>query len=227
MSALIDMTGKRFGRLTVTERAKGLPGRGIAMWRCKCDCGNETVCRGTHLRDGLIQSCGCQRRENSTKAKLKHGDAQGKHSRLYGVWQNMKNRCYNKNVRSYKDYGARGIKVCAEWINDYSSFKDWCYSNGYDDAAGYQQCTIDRIDNNSDYSPSNCKFSTAKEQAQNKRRRKSRNVEQYTLNGEYITTWPGCGFIERVTKRYRSKPIQSVCSGTRKTAYGYRWKYGE
>jgi hypothetical protein len=225
MSAIIDMTGKRFGRLIVIERAENRTNRKVAMWKCKCDCGKEVVCRGTHIRSGRTSSCGCLGIENATKAKLKHGDAQGKHARLYGVWCNMKNRCYHKKNKSYKNYGARGIRVCAEWFNDYSAFKEWCYSNGYDDTAEYQQCTIDRIDNDGDSSPSNCRFSTAKEQAANKRRRKAKSVEQYALSGEYITTWPGCSFIERVTRRYRSKPIQSACSGIRKTAYGYVWKY--
>ena len=225
MSRLNDLTGKRFGRLTVIERAENLPNRTNAMWHCVCDCGTEKNCRGAHLTREKILSCGCQGRENSIKAKLKHGDTQGEHSRLYGVWCNMKNRCYNKNVRSYENYGARGITVCDEWQNSFENFKAWAIENGYDyeKPSKYQQ--IERINNDGDYEPDNCTFATAKQQANNKRRRKEMSINQYTIDGKYITTWPGCGFIERATKRYKRCPISAACRGTRKTAYGYKWEY--
>ena len=126
-------------------------------------CGKEVERQlGTGKR---YQSCGCVRDKLAGESNTKHGNAKKGHkTRLYGTWCNMKVRCYNKNSDRYKDYGGRNIKIYKTWKNDFAEFRDWALNNGYE-----ENLTIDRIDNNKDYEPSNCKFSTYKEQNKNKR----------------------------------------------------------
>lgn len=174
---LIDLTGKRFGRLVVLSRAETK--RGQTFWNCKCDCGNIVSVNAYSLKIGETKSCGCLQKEIQSKNASKHNLSKTK---LYKLFRRMHERCYNKNCKSYKDYGGRGIKICEEWLNDFKKFYTWAYENGYDSTKNGNDCSIDRIDVNGDYSPINCRWITKKQQANNRR-----NSRYITYNGETHT----------------------------------------
>lgn len=175
-----NLVGQRFGRLIVIERY--ICDGKQPKWLCQCDCGNEKIVFGTHLKQGTTKSCGCLGKEmapeRGRKSKLgerslKHGDFG---TRLYGVWTAMKRRCQNPNVKHYKDYGGRGILVCSEW-QEYIPFKEWAMSSGYKEGL-----SLDRIDVNGNYEPSNCRWVTMFEQEQNRR-----NTVHIEYNGKMYT----------------------------------------
>ena len=193
-----DLTGKKFGRLTVVERAPDhiqSNGRRRIMWRCICDCGAETIVHGDNLKAGKVQSCKCMAIERMHEQFATHHQSDTK---LYNVWCSIKRRCYNPNSAYYEDYGGRGISMCDNWRNSFEEFALWANQSGYNDGL-----SIDRIDYNGDYGPSNCRWVTAKEQANNRRSNilisfngETHNIKQWSE----ITSIP----YSKLHQRYRA-----------------------
>ena len=161
-----EMIGQRFGRLIVIKKSENKSKDRRLLWTCKCECGTIRDFSGKLLRLGKTKSCGCLAKEICCHNSKKHGECQ---TRLYRVWASVKRRCDNPKTNSFSNYGGRGIKVCDEWLNNFTNFRDWAIKNGYNKDAKYGQCTLDRINPNGDYEPSNCRWINFKEQCRNKR----------------------------------------------------------
>jgi len=159
---LVDLTGKRFGRLMVKGRHPKNSSTGSPLWDCICDCGDVTVVWGKHLRRSATKSCGCLQRELAIKANTTHGEASGGElTRELVSWRGLKNRCLNMNAEKWENYGGRGIKICDRWKDDFKNFLE-------DMGRRPEGCSsIDRIDNDGDYEPGNCRWATHKQQAGN------------------------------------------------------------
>lgn len=171
-----EMVGQRFGRLVVVCRDCITASRG-SRWICACDCGKRVSVPQSSLRSRHTKSCGCLHDELSSQRMSAQNRSHGlSHTRMYGIWTDMKKRCNNKNHWAYSHYGGRGIGYADEW-ELFENFHEWSINNGYDDSL-----TLDRIDNNAGYSPANCRWATRKEQANNKS-----NTKKYTVNGGEYT----------------------------------------
>lgn len=180
----VNLAGKRFGRLIAVEIIPTDTRK--TFWLCQCDCGNTKKVRSDSLQCGAISSCGCLLREQARKNVVQNHKHKMSRTRIYTEWQGMKGRCYNEKSKNYPKWGGRGIKVCDEWLNDFEAFRDWALSNGYS-----ADLTLDRIDNDGDYSPDNCRWATNKEQCNNRR---SNIVVKY--EGKEYTLYQLCALLE-------------------------------
>ena len=161
---IIDITGKQFDRLTVLKRTTS-DQRGEARWICRCECGNETIVLGSNLRSGKTRSCGCLRFE------LPQGASHPKHgaykTREYSSWQHMRRRCLDQNNDKFHRYGGRGITICERW----NSFENFLADMGRRPPG----LTLDRINNDGNYEPGNCRWATSEEQASNHRMKRGKD----------------------------------------------------
>ena len=173
----MNLTGCKFGLLTVIKRTDN-DRHGKARWLCKCSCGGETIAISSDLKRGHTKSCGCVHLEKISHGNPKHNLA---NTKLYKVWAVMKDRCLNSKNKSYNNYGGRGITVCEEWRNDFKVFYGWAMNNGYSDGL-----SIDRIDNNGNYEPNNCRWATKRQQQLNTRRNK---LITYNGKTQTLTEW--------------------------------------
>lgn len=174
MGKLIDLTGQRFGRLTVIKRTEEIAINKSAKWQCVCDCGNYCIKTSSSLRRFEKNSCGCWKSEITSKLFKKYYNLDRK---LYEIWKGIKARCFNINSKDYRNYGGRGITICDEWL-DYNVFSNWAIYNKY-----INGLTIERIDVNGNYCPENCCWIENKYQGQNTRKVKRfiYNEKSYTI----------------------------------------------
>ena len=200
-----DLKGQKINKLLVLEFYENKNKR--TYWKCLCDCGKICIVDAYKLRIGHTKSCGCLGKLNKEKLfmySIKHNKT---NSRLYRIWQNMKRRCDTSTIDIYKYYGARGIKVYEEWKNDFMSFYNWSMENGYRD-----DLTIDRIDVNGNYEPSNCRWVDKYTQANNTRRNHYITYKGQTLT---INEWSRKTGVKRETIKWRLNnnfPINEVLS---------------
>lgn len=204
-----DITGATFGHWTVLRKADAKSSNGSVLWECRCSCGTvRNVCESSLYR-GKSTGCGCHRRLKNKLSATTHGLSK---SAIYKIWQGIKDRCCNPSHVSYANYGGRGITVCQQWKDSFENFYLWAIDSGYRNGL-----TIDRINNDEGYMPSNCRWSTPLTQANNKR-----NNHVITYNGKTMTIaqWskflgvtPAC-IVNRITRGETDE--EAVSTGSRK-----------
>lgn len=185
-----DLTGKIFGRWTVLERKGRVKTQ--QMWLCRCECGTTKEISHTSLVCGKSLSCGCYHKNEMKERQTTHGMSK---SRIYSIYYNMKRRCNNPNDKRFKDYGGRGIKICKEWEESFTSFFQWSALNGYDETK-----SIDRIDNDKGYSPDNCRWTTIEFQRNNKR-----NTVYFEILGHKLSLKQWCDYMGWNYSKYSAR----------------------
>lgn len=168
-----DLSGRRFGKLIVIKKIESYispKGKKYAKWQCLCDCGNSVEAFAVHLKQGRTISCGCARKTHDMT-----------NTRVYNIWRGIKGRCNNQNSTSYKNYGKRNITICEEWKNSFEQFYEWAINHGYK-----ENLSIDRINNEGNYEPSNCRWVSSKMQSNNRRTNKHLS---YCGEKHTITEW--------------------------------------
>lgn len=191
MPNFIDVSGKKFGMLTAIE-VSGRKNKKI-LWKCVCECGKESIVSKSNLATGQTKSCGCVGKNK------KHGMCG---TRVYKIWKDMKKRCDNQNSKEYRYYGGKGVTYCDDW-SEFSSFYEWALESGYSD-----ELTIERIDYNGNYEPSNCKWATLKEQANNTSQNVLIEIDGVTKT---LQQWADISNVNRSTiKRRYEKGIRGT-----------------
>lgn len=215
MGKLLNLKGKRFGRLLVISYGGMFPigkyGRRQAKWLCNCDCGNTISVPGSSLRSGKTKSCGCLQKESRIKANTIHGCTG---TSIYRSWQHMKARCLTHADKDFKHYGGRGIKICERWEN----FENFLADMGEKP----EGLTIERIDNDGNYEPDNCKWATQKEQLRNSR---NNRIICYQGESRLLIDWANILGIGRSTLAYRLNhyPVEIAFNMKKWSKRNFNW----
>jgi len=212
MGSFIDITGNKYGRLTVVCMVSK-KSKNMTRWLCECECGIFIKSNKGNLINGHTKSCGCYSREIITGNKYRQTHGQSR-TRLYHIWQSMKQRCYDEHVKEFIRYGGRGIGICDTWKSEFIPFYEWAITNGYDD-----QLTIDRINNNSNYSPHNCRWVSTKDQNRNKT---SSRMLEFDGKNECVGYWSELLNIPKTTILNR---LNRGCSSSEALNQKYNGRY--